>query len=429
MVSPLIVRSGISSVAAMAVAALLPSQAIASSDHDPLWYFNDFDYAAIHASGVTGEGVTIAVIDGPIHPDIDTLAGADVRVQESTCLTSAGTPQPGVSSNATLAGHGTQVVSLLVGTGADAEGALGVKGVAPGATVLTYAVYLPADGECFHPGQDGADLGLENAIAAAIEDALDNGADIISVSLGAKQSEALVAAMTRTMREGKILVAALSNDTSSDLGVEGYPGAGNGVVSVLSADRSGTLALGEGTGQPNTSPYVVVVAPGVDILAQVGDGQWQRSTVSGTSYATPIVAGNLALVLDKYPGATGNQAVQSLVHNTGIGPHELSWDAEYGYGLVVPATLLAANPSVYPDANLLIDDPRTETGAFRVPLGSEIFPDGEPTTEPSATGDAHQVNDPVGPNLTGVLLLGLAALVVLAVIITVTVVISRKRNT
>jgi subtilisin family serine protease len=56
----------------------------------------------------------------------------------------------------------------------------------------------------------------------------------------------------------------------------------------------------------------------------------------GTSYATPIIAGLLAMVKRKYPVATGNQLIQTLIRNTGTGNHSPARDAEgeVGYGLV-----------------------------------------------------------------------------------------------
>src|SRR5690554_1952103 len=103
-----------------------------SYDHDGLWYFDWFKVQEAHDSGITGEGVTIAMIDSPFNPNIPTLADADIRVQDAVCVRADGSRPAGTSTDYELAGHGTSVLSLLVGSGEGFPGQTGVKGVAPG---------------------------------------------------------------------------------------------------------------------------------------------------------------------------------------------------------------------------------------------------------------------------------------------------------
>jgi subtilisin family serine protease len=200
---------------------------------------------------------------------------------------------------------------------------------------------------------------------------------------------------------------------------------------VLSAQRSGDLSLGTG-GTVNDSPYVVVVGPGSDIVSQGDNGDWtQQSTRSGTSIATPIVAGNLALVLSKYEGATGNQAIQSLIRHTGGTPHELMWDPLYGYGLVVPDTLVAADPREYPDVNPLIDDPNTVDTLPRLPLAEEIFPEGNVSPSGNPTSDPGPPSDPGGAAGSAWMLVAVVGgliLLLLVIVIVVVAISASKKN-
>lgn len=123
------------------------------------------------------------------------------------------------------------------------------------------------------------------------------------------------------------------------------------MIAVNAADTDGGVS---------DASIVTVAAPGKDILHQgatvTGVGpDWERQILQeGTSFATPIVAGNLALAMQKYPDATPNQLIQSLIHNTGDEPHELVWMRGYGHGLLLTNVFLAADPTVYPDVNPLV---------------------------------------------------------------------------
>ena len=426
-----------------AVLAASAAPAAATPDEDLLWYYNLLGYEEIHSSGITGEGVTIAVIDSPINLEVPTLQGADIRVQESPCLDENGARRPGTSTDWALADHGTNVVSYIVGTGAGYEGQTGVKGVAPGATVLTYAVYLDDDdqGDCYTAGGDYFDDGGD-ATAQAMQAAMDAGADIISVSMILGDlgiSGPFNEAMIRAVREEVIVVGGLSNEgivEPGSVGPDSAPGPLTGAVSVLGVKSNGELnsVLNHINGAivgPNNSEYVVVCAPGWDILWQGRDGDWlTQYNGRGTSIATPIVSGTLALAMQKYPDATGNQILQSMIHNTGTEPHEVEWDSTYGFGFVVPRTLLAADPTQYPAVNPLA---AWFSPALRFPTFAEIFPDGNPATQepretPSSSADP-EPDEQAGTNLGLIALVGGIALLLLILVIVFTVIaVNRKKS-
>lgn len=135
----------------------------------------------------------------------------------------------------------------------------------------------------------------------------------------------------------------------------------NGVVAVQSFDAAGmiqTTTLAEGTDPlQNRDQQVIAAGPGVGILAQGTAQSWDaQSLVGGTSFATPLVAGFLAVVKQKYPDATAGQLIQSLIHNTGTkGEHEPEWNSSTGYGAVSLTGMLAVDPTKYPDVNPIFD--------------------------------------------------------------------------
>jgi subtilisin family serine protease len=420
-------------VALASVLALAPP-ATAATDAG-LWYFDVLNVQAAHDAGWTGEGVTIAVIDSPINTDIPTLANANIEVREpSFCYASDGSGLLPARSTE-IAGpsgafHGTAVASLISGTGDGYAGQSGVKGIAPDAKVLYYAVFGASDKgganvECRdEQDRDKADI----AVAEAMNEAMDAGAQIISVSSSQTPAAELYAAQIRALRAGVVVVGSLSN-TSDVTFSGGWPAAANGSVAVQAADSSGAIATTQGL--PNSDPDTTVIAPGIGVLAQGSDTAWEdQELVDGTSFATPITAGLLALAAQKHPEATGDQLIQSLIRTTGGEPHEPSYDpaGNIGYGAASITGMLASDPSTYPDENPLITE-----GPGRIPSTSEIAAgkaaeglglDLPPTDDPSKAPESPDPGLPVG------LVIGLVVgLLVVAGIVTVIVVAIARRST
>jgi subtilisin family serine protease len=400
-----------------------------ATPEDGLWYYYQAHLDEIHASGITGKGVTIAIIDSPINLEVPTLQGANIEVKDSFCRDASGAPMPGTSTNWDLASHGTEVVSLMVGTGAGYPGGIGVKGVAPDSTVLFYPHYTEFDFTGDQQGcHDEAGKFRQSPDALAIEDAVANGAQIISMSFGGSPTPRLEEAIATALRHGVILVAALPNKVDSSSSSDGAPATNNGVVSVLSIASDGSLqSTLSDPASANTSEYVDVVAPGVNILGQGGPTtkDWTRQAFTeGTSYATPIVAGELALDMQKYPDATPNQILQSLVHNTGSSgvSHDLAWDATYGYGAVSPRSLLATDPTQYKDVNPFIDPSITNddlNGPSVAEIASTTTATPAPGVTPTDPGTSITGSSTLAPLLVvgGLVLLLIIAVIVIAVIV------------
>lgn len=352
------------------------------------WYLDALHIGEAHSAGITGDGVTIAIMDSPVNNQVPALTGANLEPQKSSCFDDSGAPLPVTStdlSGTSEAIHGTDVASVLVGTGAGYDGELGIQGIAPGARVLYYAVaYDGADGLIVCPQTHPGIADMEDALAADMNDAIDQGADIISISLGVNTSPKLVDALARAHREGVVVLAALPNANLSE-GAD-WPGSANGVVAVQAVDSAGRSPVNPDGGLNTSFSYTTVAAPGVGILAQgTLDGAWTDQRLeTGTSLATPITAGLLALVLQKYPDATGNQLIQTLIHNTGRDDHDLQRNDELGYGIASATHMLKVDPTQYPDVNPLL----TDDGNFPTMAESTTGPTSTPSDGGAGGGNS-----------------------------------------
>lgn len=427
-------------VLALGTAATLAAPAAAETDwasvDEGLWYYTRTGIAEAHQQ-TTGEGMTIAVLDGVINPDAPDLVGAGVQVS-GTCLDDAGTPLAATSTGMD-AEHGTAVTALIVGTGVGADGQLGVRGVAPGATVLYYSILAPGSDhtEGGNPGcglPSGAAAGYE--LTAAIDDAVAAGADIITTSVVSTYwSDENVAAVLRAYAAGVVVLAGIPNEMAPGASV-GDPAALNGVVNVARHDIDGALP----DPFPPNSEHLTVIAPGTAVRVPVNvDGTWLYGLNGGTSLATPWTAGVLALAWSLHPDATANQMIQALVHTTATAPEggEPTHDDVHGYGPVSVPRLLAVDPTTFPDENPLWralddDEARPTTAAILEATGKAVPQEttGAATESTSPPADDDQADDDADSGAAALPLpaiLGGAAL--LLVVAITTAVLLRRRAT
>ncbi len=329
---------------------------------DGLWYYDSFQVKDAHDAGWTGKGVTIAVIDSQLNLAVPTLAGADIELPSSVaCKNTDGTDMSATSTDFS-ASHATNVVSFIVGSGEGYSGQPGVKGVAPGTKILFFA----AGGSTPGDASDEMTCNSDSVDASAITTAVARGAQIISVSLGVESTPELIAAIASAERAGVVILGALPNETTIDAKAPAgnFPAAANGVVTVQAIGIDNVIEATDG--KPNVFPDTEtdIAGPGIALLTQgtSDPNRWEGVTIGdGTSYATPIIAGFLAVVKQKYPTATGNQLIQTLIRNTGSGNHSLSRDVkgEVGFGVASLTHMLDVDPTTYSDVNPLIS---TESG-------------------------------------------------------------------
>ncbi|MFI7007307.1 S8 family serine peptidase [Streptomyces sp. NPDC050145] len=249
-------------------------------------------------AGLTGKGVKVAVLDtgyDTTHPDLAS------RVGESKSFIAG-------QEVADRAGHGTHVTSTVGGSGAASDGK--EKGVAPDATLAVGKV-LSDEG-----------FGTESEIIAGMEwAAKDIKAKVVSMSLGSQEgsdgTDPMAAAVNSLSAEtGALFVIAAGN--SYGPGTIGSPGAADSALTVGAVDDQDERAyfssqgprLGDNALKPDVS------APGVDILAarsSLVEGSGSYTTMSGTSMATPHVAGVAALLAQAHPDWTGAQLKDALM--------------------------------------------------------------------------------------------------------------------
>ncbi|MEV7629461.1 S8 family serine peptidase [Actinoplanes sp. NPDC089786] len=245
-------------------------------------------------AGLDGTGVTVAVLDSGVdatHPD---LTGKITLAENFTDAPDADDE----------VGHGTHVASIIAGTGAASEGRY--RGVAPGAKLLNGKV-CRADG-C-----------PDSAILAGMAWAAQR-APVVNMSLGGSDSpgtDPLEAAVEElTQRFGALFVIAAGNGGDDDEPVDS-PGSADAALTVGAVDRKDQLAhfssrgprIGDGAIKPD------ITAPGVNIMAakaahddsDASAPVEKYATHSGTSMATPHVAGAAAILTQQHPNWSPHQ--------------------------------------------------------------------------------------------------------------------------
>ena len=210
-------------------------------------------------------------------------------------------------------GHGTAVARVL----ADAAGQLES---AESASIASSGVQLRLMVLRVASGLQGQGSAEPDAVAQAIVYAADNGAQVLSISLGSTQRQALVAdAVAYALGKGLLVVAAAGNTGGSVM----YPAAEPGVLAVGATDAVGTLLPGSARG-----PGVDLLAPGLPPAASIG-GTYITQSV-GTSFAAPRVAAAAALLLAPHLGGAPACAERRLQLRTDL-PASQSLDDWIGF--------------------------------------------------------------------------------------------------
>ncbi len=323
----------------LALAVLLLSGCLGGIDRTE-WAFDDAGIDAVAATGRDGRGVTIAILDTGVnvqHPALDHLVDTDPNNGQLVAFRDFIGNADGVREAFDENGHGSHVVGIIAArdsTSGLSDGA-DLKGAAPRAQIIV--------------GRVCAELCDASLLPAAIQWAVDEGADVISMSLGghfalvdSRQRIAVEAAVNDAIDRGVVVVAAAGNQGMGAPDVES-PANIQGVIAVGSVGKDGQVSdfSSRGSAQNNTCrqppvplPVPVpippslpsllpvtlsrcdpdmkpeVVAPGEDIVsAWAGKGYYKAS---GTSQAAPFVTATVALMLQGHSPLSTRAQVEAV---------------------------------------------------------------------------------------------------------------------
>ena len=310
--------------------------------------------------GFEGSGVKICIVDTGIdisHPDLEfaNIIGWNDLISGSV-------------SPYDDEGHGTAMVGIIASKG-------GLNGVSPKADLLI-AKAISDDGS-----------GTDSTIADAVDWCVDEGADIISLSLGGSQgfgsgfftTDQLEESVQEAIDLGVYVVAAAGNDGEDDDGDVESPGSVEDVICVGAVTRTSSIWSGSSVGDnngrlwpnpilprqdPDKKPEIVAPGHEVPVLMarSTGSGTWWGWS-SGTSAATAWVSGSIAIFLEANPdmkrdGAQGGVSAISnlkmiISQNSEMKNDQEDHDEHYGYGLLRIDLLIDETQNSSSDSNPL----------------------------------------------------------------------------
>ncbi|MFB6208153.1 MAG: S8 family serine peptidase [Candidatus Nanohaloarchaea archaeon] len=254
----------------------------------------------------TGFGVKVAVIDTGVAYNHSALGNCTTSEFTSGACEKVVAGYDFVNSDGDPMddnGHGTHVAGIVAGNGS-------VNGVAPGAKLMAYKVL------------DSGGSGYTSDIINGVDQAVQDGADIISMSLGGpgNPDDSMSDAVKNAVSNGTVAVVAAGN--SGDYYTIGSPGAEETAITVGAVDKDDSIASYSSRGPVTWNGNMItkpdVLAPGTNICStsvDSGDGcaTGYYTSKSGTSMATPVVSGSAALLLQSHPGWTPQDVKSALM--------------------------------------------------------------------------------------------------------------------
>ncbi|MEG4280132.1 S8 family serine peptidase [Microcoleus sp. MON1_C1] len=280
------------------------------------WALDVINAPEVWNQNITGNGIVVAVVDTGVdytHPDLDgniwqnndEIAGNGIDddrngfiddIRGWDFVSSDNDPRDQIDNNPigkNFYGHGTHVAGSIAAERND----FGITGVAYNAKIMPVRVW-PASSP-----------GSPNNVAAGIRYAADKGANVINLS-GSYLSTQVNDAIEYANNKGSVVVMAAGN---SGVDQPGYPArkADRLGIAVGSIDVNGRMA--DTSNRAGSTPLDYLVAPGVDIYSTTPYSTYD--TLTGTSMATPQVAGVAALVLNANPTLTPAQ-VENILTTT-----------------------------------------------------------------------------------------------------------------
>lgn len=276
-------------------------------------------------SKTKGKGALVAVLDTGID-----ATHTDLKDRVKDAKDFSGARKKGAADGN---GHGTHCAGVI----AASEDGKGMVGVAPEAMLLAGKVL------------DDSGSGWNSDIARGIDWAVDAGADVISMSLGGPSSDsATSAAVQKAEAAGVIVIAAAGNSGPRD-GTVGYPGNYPSVIAVAAVDKNEKVADFSSRGKA-----VYVAAPGVNVRSTYPKQRF--ASMSGTSMATPHVAGLAALWVSAHPEVKKTDrpaAFRKALEAAAKDLPPVGRDNASGYGLPLAPALVGGGTEPPPDYSLV----------------------------------------------------------------------------
>jgi subtilisin len=266
-----------------------------------------------------GSGVNVAVLDTGVfknHPDLKNsikdckdFSNPKVSLIDGKCEDKNG--------------HGTHVIGIIAANGGD-DG-LGIYGIAPLANIYAYKV-CSANGLCW-----------ADDVALAIKTAVDNGANIINLSLGSDNQSPLIHNAIVYANQKKVLVVAAAGNDGPYLDSIDYPAANSEVIGVGALDVNQVVPDWSSRGSNSkTEAYLMnegdieFAAPGVSVESTWKDGGY--AILSGTSMSAPHISG-LAAKLWQGDAPDPAEATREILHKFSTDLFPLGDDDDSGWGL------------------------------------------------------------------------------------------------
>ncbi|MEV4757794.1 S8 family serine peptidase [Micromonospora sp. NPDC049559] len=297
----------------------------------PGWEIGAMSVAAVWPTS-EGDGVTVAVVDSGIRTDHPVLKGRATEGPDQLGETDQHEKWYGL--------HGTAMASSVLD-------------VAPKAKVVGYRVLRDEGDPDFTDEPVGPATGTQqkaNPTRTAITEAVRSGADVISLSLGSISNiaqfydDGVAADIAYANSKGVVVVAAAGNE-GEEGNVISYPANFPGVIGVGAATPSGKAASFS-----NVHSYVDVLAPGTKINA--ADARTKgRVEIEGTSSATALVSGVVALIKSKYPDLAPRQVEQLLIQTASR--YRSGHSPQTGYGMVDADAAMKAAAALKPEPAVL----------------------------------------------------------------------------
>lgn len=353
---------------------LVLSPSAYADDMGGLWPVKDSAVVSAHEAGLDGSGVKVGMYDFQVVSDYPGLSDAKVKYQVGSfvdvendgpakCVLDDGDLQAAVTSKESggYSSHGTAMLTWLVGNGKSWDGSQGITGLVPKADVLFITGGRGNVLESNDPCQGMVGQNADKDIDAMV----DWGARVINMSNIGAVGDYGYDGMLEALRHGVIIVSGRSNDKETDALVNGsstdvmtgdprFWNSFPGVIRNNEVGPDGQIAGISDVADANVN----ILSPGDQVLRPSDNSTHISVDTGGTSTGSAVLSGYLALAVQKWPDATGNQILQSLVRNTkgnGSGEAKLDPGHKRGYGQVDVARLLTVDPTQYPDVNPILE--------------------------------------------------------------------------